>query len=476
MNRSLEGKWIRAGLGLAFLLMGAVSFVSYQNATQLLESSDQVRQTNTVLQSLTDISATLTEAESGRWRYVLFQASGDLERYQKAIHTLKVQVAQLDASLASNPTQQPHVNTLKKLVSEQIGLSTQSLNTRLDRSTNTAQSPLLTQLKENQDTIHQVIRELRTTEEELLQIQMQQSQANLQVRMLIELLGTILTFIVLLVVYALLYQQMVKRQQAETLQQNLARQKELSEMKLQFFSMVSHEFRTPLSLILGSAQLLGESLKPILDPSKLKNLNRIHASAKAMTQVLGDMLTLARADAGRLEFNPSWVEIQTFCLNLIEDSQLFGESRRAIKFSQQGSITHAWVDEKLLYSILSNLLSNAIKYSPPESTIYVTFEGELESITFKIKDEGIGIAIEDQQKLYDPFSRGNNSRGILGTGLGLAIVKKCLDLHQGKISVESQVGSGSTFTVQIPQTHPQDTRLGQASVHRKDENPEYDGR
>lgn len=469
MNRSLEGKWIRAGLGLAFLLMGAVSFVSYQNAMQLQESSDQVRQTNTVLQSLTEISATLTEAESGRWRYVLLQAPGDLKRYQRAINTLSAQMTQLEQSLDSNLAQQQHIKTLKQLVSQQIGLSQRSLNTRLNQSANIAQNTLFNELKENQDAIHQVIRELRLTEEELLQTQMQQSQANLQARMLIELLGTILTFIVLSGVYALLYQQMIKRQRAEAIQQNLAQQKELSEMKLQFFSMVSHEFRTPLSLILGSAQLLAESLKPILDPSKLKNLNRIHASAKAMTQLLSDMLTLARADAGRLEFNPSWVEIQTFCLNLIEDSQIFSESRRSIQFSQQGSMTHAWVDQKLLYSILSNLLSNAIKYSPPDSTIEITFEGEPETITFNIKDEGIGIAIEDQQKLYDPFSRGNNARGILGTGLGLAIVKKCLDLHQGRIFVESQIGQGSTFTVQIPQPDSQNPRLGQAAVRHRDD-------
>jgi signal transduction histidine kinase len=117
------------------------------------------------------------------------------------------------------------------------------------------------------------------------------------------------------------------------------------------------------------------------------------------------------------------------------------------------------VDEKLLYSSLSNLLSNAIKYSPPDSTIYFTFRGKSESVTFEIKDEGIGIAIEDQQRLYDPFSRGSNARTILGTGLGLAIVRKCLDLHQGQIFVESQLGIGSTFTVQIPQSPPQMERL-----------------
>lgn len=458
MQKSLEGQWIRAGLGFAFLLMGAVSFVSYQNATQLMESSQQVRQTNEVLQSLTDISATLTDAESERWRYRSFQIAEDLQRYQRAVETLRTQVDQLQNALETTPDQRVRVETLKRLITARIALLQRSLNVR--PSANTSQTPLFIQLRQNQEAIRQLINQLRKSEEDLLQTQMQQSQANLQGRMLIEVLGTVFTFIVLLGVYVLLYQQMVKRQRAEALQQSLAQQKELSEMKLQFFSMVSHEFRTPLSLIVGSAQLLAESLKHGLDPIKLKNLNRIHAAAKGMTQVLGDMLTLARADAGRLEFHPAWVEMQTFCLNLIEDSQLFSETRRSIKFIQQCNLTHAWVDEKLLYSILSNLLSNAIKYSPPDSTLYFTFRDQPDSLIFEIKDEGIGIAIEDQHKLYDPFSRGGNARGILGTGLGLAIVKKCLDLHQGQIDVESTLGCGSTFTVQIPQAKPQDHDLG----------------
>jgi CHASE3 domain sensor protein len=284
MNQSLEGQWIRAGLGLAFLLMGAVSFVSYQNATQLMESSQQVRETNTVLQSLTDISATLTEAESGQWRYILFQTREDLERYQAAIKTLNTELAQLQNALASTPEQKQHIDTLKALIAERIALLQTSLKGRANQPV-TTQNFLSVQFKQNQDAIRRVIRELRVTEEELLQTQVQESQANLQVRMLIEVLGTVLTFIVLLGVYALLYQQMIKRQRAETLQQKLAQQKELSEMKLQFFSMVSHEFRTPLSLIVGSTQLLAESLKPVLDPMKLKNLNRIHTSAKRYLQV-----------------------------------------------------------------------------------------------------------------------------------------------------------------------------------------------
>jgi signal transduction histidine kinase len=452
MKWSLEGKWITGGFSLALVLMGAVSFISYQNATQLAESAKQVRQTNQVLKAITDISATLTDAESGRRGYMLFSDLEELERYNKAVESLKQQIEKLRQPLDDTPIQRQRLDTLEFLISQRLDL----FQTFIDQYQKapgrfSAQDPLIVQTKRNQDEIRRLIEDLVSEEEELLETQVEQSQANFQFRMWLESLGTLLTFVILFGVYALLYRQMVKRQQAETLQRALAQEKELSELKLQFFSMVSHEFRTPLSLIVGSAQLLGESLKSVVEPAKLKNLYRIQSSAKVMTQLLSDVLTLARADAGKLECNPSLMEMQTFCLNLVEDFQVFSESKRTIKFIKQGSCTHANLDEKLLYSILSNLLSNAIKYSVTESTVYLTLICEPDAVTFQIRDEGIGIALEEQQKLYDPFSRGKNAREIIGTGLGLAVVKKCLDLHRGEISVESEVGMGTTFTVRIPQ-------------------------
>lgn len=452
MKWSLEGKWITGGFSLALVLMGVVSFISYQNANQLAESAKQVRQTNQVLKAITAISATLTDAESGRRGYILFSDPEELERYNQAVERLKQQIDKLRQPLDDTPIQRQRFDTLESLIAQRLDLFQSVIDQHQKAPARfSPQDPLIVQTKRNQDEIRRVLQDLVSEEEKLLETQVEQSQANFQFRMWLELLGTLLTFIIFFGVYALLYRQMVKRQQAETLQRALAQEKELSQLKLQFFSMVSHEFRTPLSLIVGSAQLLGESLKSVVEPAKLKNLYRIQSSAKVMTQLLSDILTLARADAGKLECNPSLVEVQTFCLNLVEDFQVFSESKRTIKFIKQGSCTHANLDEKLLYSILSNLLSNAIKYSDPESTVYFTLICEPDAVTFQIRDEGIGIDIQEQQKLYDPFSRGKNAREIMGTGLGLAVVKKCLDLHKGEIYVDSKVGIGTTFTVKILQ-------------------------
>ncbi|MCL6436443.1 MAG: CHASE3 domain-containing protein [Leptolyngbyaceae cyanobacterium HOT.MB2.61] len=451
-NWGWEGKWITGGFGLVLLLIGTVSFISYQNAIQLAESARRVRQTQAVLNNLNSISTTLIDAESGRRGYILFGDPEELKRYDKAIENLNPQLERLRQTLTAIPIQQQRLNNLEALIAQRLALSQQSIDYYLNRRGQLSfQDPFILQSKHNRDNIRQVITSLIAEEENLLEMQVEQSQNTFQLRILIELLGTLLTFATLLGVFALVYRQLIKRHRAEALQQILAREKELSELKLQFFSMVSHEFRTPLSLIIGSAQLLEQSLKEKIEPGKLKNLYRIETSAKVMTQMLSDILTLARAEAGKLEFNPSLIEIQTFCLNLVEDFQVYSETKRTIKFIKQGSHTHAWVDEKLLYSILSNLLSNAIKYSSPEKPIYFSLICESDLVKFQVKDEGIGIPREDQSKLCDPFSRGKNTREISGTGLGLALVKTCVDLHQGEILFESEVGVGTTVTVILPQ-------------------------
>jgi signal transduction histidine kinase len=195
---------------------------------------------------------------------------------------------------------------------------------------------------------------------------------------------------------------------------------------------------------------LGEILENLVDTSHLKNLYRIQSSAKLMNQLLTDLLTLSRAEAGKLEYKLELLDVQSLCLNLVEDINFFSLKTHTLKFISQGSCVRVNLDEKLLYSILSNLLLNAIKYSPQGGDIYLILSCEPEATVFLVKDKGIGIHPDEQRQIYEPFYRGQNVDNITGTGLGLAVVKKCLELHQGEIRVESEVGVGTTFTVRIP--------------------------
>jgi PAS domain S-box-containing protein len=241
-----------------------------------------------------------------------------------------------------------------------------------------------------------------------------------------------------------------ERKQAEEIRRALAAEKELRRVQLRFFSMVSHEFRTPLSTILGSAQLL-KSYTPVwTEEKKLRNLGRIETAAKNMTQLLDDLLTINRAESGKLEFHPQPLELEKFCRSLVEDLQLNTDPKHQISLTIQRQCPIACLDEKLTRCILNNLFSNAIKYSPQGGKIHLALTCSPKEAIFQIQDAGIGIPLEDQTHLFELFHRGQNIANIPGTGLGLSVVKQCLDLQGGQISIDSQVGIGTTVTVKIP--------------------------
>lgn len=453
MRWSLEKKWTAAAFGLVMMLMGGISLISYQNASRLAESADKVRQTHEVLETLIGILSAMNESEAGRRGYILYNDQAELKRYNLAIQFLEPQLERLQKLTIDNVTQQQKLLKLKALINHRLTLGRQSINLHQQNPSQTVQGKITALSTRNRQEIYYLVSAMKQQEEQALERWVSQSQSSIRLRMSLEFLGTFLTFLILFSIFALLYNQMAKRQRAEVLQQKLEQEKELGELKLQFFSMVSHEFRTPLSSILGSAQILDETLQPLVEKQKLKSLYRIRSAAQLMTQLLSDILTLARAEAGKLEFNPKTVEMQTFCLNLLEDMQPLSKSQHSIQFTMHGECIYAHVDEKLLYSVLSNLISNAIKYSPNGGTIDFKLTCESDILIFEIKDEGIGISSETQKNLYEPFRRGRNVGGILGTGLGLAVVKKSLDLHHGEIAVESEVDVGTTFTVTIPQAN-----------------------
>lgn len=231
----------------------------------------------------------------------------------------------------------------------------------------------------------------------------------------------------------------------------LERERELSALKLRFFSMASHEFRTPLSIILMAAQVLELSSSEWLDAKKLRNIHRIQDAAKSLRQMLGNVLTLARLEAEEtLTFNPQPLNLRSFCYRLLDEIAASLVSDSPIDFTYIGETERVCMDEKLLHSISLDLLWNAVKYSPPGNR--VTFEVIVEAKTavFSVRDRGIGIPARDREQLFEPFHRGENVDNIEGSGLGLAIVKKCVDLHGGEISFESVVGEGTTFTVRFP--------------------------
>jgi PAS domain S-box-containing protein len=249
------------------------------------------------------------------------------------------------------------------------------------------------------------------------------------------------------------FEDITERKQAEEdIHNALEKEKELGELKSHFVTMTSHEFRTPLATILSSADLLQKYSYKLSEEQKFTHLQQIQITVKHMNQMLNDVLLIGKAEARKLEYNPAPLDLEQFCHALVAEIQLTTNSP-TIAFCSQGQCTNASIDEKLLRHILSNLLSNAIKYSPQGGTIHFELIYHQETVTFQVRDEGIGIPAVDQAQLFDTFHRASNVGTISGTGLGLAIVKKSVDLHGGSIIVASESGVGTTFKVRIPLTN-----------------------
>lgn len=167
-------------------------------------------------------------------------------------------------------------------------------------------------------------------------------------------------------------------------------------------------------------------------------------------QLLDDVLLLGKMDASKLEFKPAPLDLVEFCENLVEPLELHASGQHKIIFRVQGNCDNACMDEYLLRQILTNLLSNAIKYSPTGGDVNFLLDCDQQTARFRIADSGIGIPKQDLERLFESFYRATNVGNIQGTGLGLSIIKNCIDLHDGKIEVESTVGEGTTFTVALP--------------------------
>jgi PAS domain S-box-containing protein len=242
-----------------------------------------------------------------------------------------------------------------------------------------------------------------------------------------------------------------KQTEAELLKA-LDKERELNALKSQIVSVVSHEYRTPLTTILSSAELLEHYSHTWTNEKKHQHLRRIQSSVHHLTKLVSDVLILDKAEAGKLEFNPTILDVIALCRELVEELPLATPDQIAFQFVRQQEYTQVFLDEKLLRQMLTNLLSNAIKYSHPQGTVNFALICEQNEVTFRIQDNGIGIPPEDQERLFESFHRASNVGVIPGTGLGLAIVKKCVDLHGGQISVESAVSVGTTFTVTLPRS------------------------
>jgi signal transduction histidine kinase len=227
------------------------------------------------------------------------------------------------------------------------------------------------------------------------------------------------------------------------------KERQLGELKTRFVSMTSHEFRTPLSVIVSSTELLENYGDRWDTEHRLDHLERIRSAAGSMWRMLDDILIIGRAEAGVLRASPAQLNLDEFCRHLVESLEHSSSRSHCIRYTFNGD-PRVTLDERLLSEVVGNLLGNALKYSPPGSDVNFDVHTTDDTCRISVRDQGIGIPPGEQSRLFESFFRASNADQIKGSGLGLAVVKKALDVQNGTIEVESQLGRGSKFTVHIP--------------------------
>ncbi|MEQ9438683.1 MAG: HAMP domain-containing sensor histidine kinase [Cyclobacteriaceae bacterium] len=240
-----------------------------------------------------------------------------------------------------------------------------------------------------------------------------------------------------------------KRTEMEMLN-SIKKERELGELKSRFVSMASHEFRTPLSTILSSANLIARQNEAGKESERIKNVERIRSSVKNLVDILNEFLSLGRLEEGKVSVNKEAFDLVKFMEAIVQELQHAHKPGQQVHISSPLPAIQVNLDKQFVRNIFLNLLSNALKYSPEGKLVEIAIALQLTTFSVKIVDQGVGIPEDEHKHLFDLFFRARNATNIQGTGLGLPIVKKYIDLMHGEIAVKSQVEKGTTFTVTLP--------------------------
>lgn len=247
-------------------------------------------------------------------------------------------------------------------------------------------------------------------------------------------------------------EQEIKRRQAaeDKIKNALQREKELSDLKTKFLSMVSHEFKTPLSGILTSTMLARKYKLEEQQEKREKHFNIITNKVHYLDTILNDFFSIERMESGKVNYKFTTFSLNKLMNEVVYNANITLKNSQEIRYPKDMKDINMHQDEKILELVLSNLLNNAIKYSP-ENTI-IDFEIELDkgNIIFTVKDQGIGIPEKDQKHIFERYFRAENALLDQGTGIGLNIAKAHLKNLGGSIRFTSKEGMGSTFIVELP--------------------------
>ncbi len=238
-----------------------------------------------------------------------------------------------------------------------------------------------------------------------------------------------------------------------TVLQDISHMKELEKMKSEFIAMVTHELRAPLAAVEQQLTVLLNRMAGDLTEKQEQLLLRAKERTKGLLDLIADLLDLSKIEAGKMVQYKEPLDLREVIERVIDLMKVQAENKKIdLRFSSPAQVSLIQADRNSMEGIFSNLVSNAIKYTPEGGKVSIELSEEGGFVKASVSDTGIGIKKEDLSRIFDKFYRVKSSetRQIVGTGLGLSIVKSIVEAHLGSISVESQEGKGTTFTVLLP--------------------------
>lgn len=445
-------------LGILFgLLVTAIAFlgiISYQYYELSVATASSIDHTHRVIDKTEEISASYKDLQlESNGVFV----SGDttlIGRYDSARNRISFRIAELRSLTSDDPAQQRRIDSLSMLVGDLMKFTDSVLE--ISFSETLPEKKLQSRFRQNalyRSEIGQVILGIKENEQRLLVIRQKAHAASNRAfrNTFLQLIGVI-TILIGATFFSVRYNfnkrvtaELDLKQAQGKLQNALASEIELNKMKSNFVTLASHEFRTPLTTILSSTFLL-EKYATGGDKSKIdKHISRIRSSVNNITSILDDFLSITKIEERKVVPHVERVNLKESLEGACQHLGAVMKPGQSIVYSHTGE-EFVETDPMLLGNIVTNLVSNAIKYSPENSRIFVTsaVDGKLR---LEVKDNGIGIPLEDQKHLFKRFYRASNAGTVQGTGLGLNIMKHYVDMLHGEIRLQSEPGRGTEIQI-----------------------------
>lgn len=453
MRRSLAQQ-VKVGLLLALVLLFINSLVSYRNIRRLIENERWVTHTHEVLTELERTLSTLKDAETGQRGYLLTGNENYLQPYQQAIAQISTSIDSLTKLTADNPNYEQPLYILQQRITAKLAELEQTIKLRREQGFDAAVGVVRTNRgKQVMDNIRQQIAEMKAVEYSLLQQRAKESQASIQQTLLTFSLATGVNLALLALVYYLF-----RRNQLQSEEEKATLEKRVFErtQKLQaanddleaFGYTVSHDLQAPLRAMHGFAEALLEDYGDVVDELGKEYARRIILSAMRLEDLIQDLL--AYSHLNRAELSLKAIDLTQLMSDLMNEIQPEIKQKKA-EIKIQSPLPQVIGHGPTLIQVITNLLLNAMKFVQTNvpAQVQVFAERHDDWVRLWIADNGIGIAPEHQQRIFRVFERLHGQETYPGTGIGLAIVRKGVERMQGQVGVESQLGQGTRFWIDL---------------------------